>query len=132
MGWRMSWRTLRSLEDKEEAVEEIGREQVIRELTEIVEAKGSDFVYKRPTGRSGCAYFFNGKPSCIVGHWMYRQGVHKIIPHANYLRFSRRLAREFGLILDRDAAEVLKVAQYWQDRGAAWGEALETAIEVSE
>ena len=94
-----------------------------------VAAEHPDYVYERPA--DGCAYEVDGKPSCLVGHAMFRLGMP--------LDLIRRCDSEgpIGHVLDEVCGEfdesgddrgVYRTLLGWtqgaQDSGKPWGEAV--------
>lgn len=120
-------------------------------LLELVEANGSDYVYK-PDERNDDGYMMgmcenvqhddegNLVGSCIVGSAMVLLGVDPLAMASDAVRYAdagELLAtlEDSGLIEFEpkgwDVAhtkELLLTAQVHQDKGAEWGESVETAI----
>ena len=97
-----------------------------------VAAEQPDYVYERPA--DGCAYEVDGKPSCLVGHAMFRLGM----PLDLIRRCDRAGAIEH--VLDEIRGEfdesgddkgVYRTLLGWtqgvQDSGTPWGEAVSEA-----
>lgn len=97
-----------------------------------VAAEHPDYVYEKPA--DGCAYEVDGKPSCLVGHAMFRLGMS--------LDLIRRCdsAGAIGHVLDEfygefdesgDDEGVCRALLGWtqavQDSGKPWGEAVSEA-----
>ena len=110
-------------------------EQEVRSLAE----KNPDFVYNNPDPNRGCLYVYDGKPSCIVGHALANLGVE--------IEFLQHLdtAMDGGLgalealqtyddfeVDDKQAADLVSLAQNFQDSGVPWGQAVEKAEEEAE
>ncbi|MCW2496365.1 hypothetical protein [Jatrophihabitans sp.] len=96
-------------------------------LVRAVEEKGADYVYVNPDGAiaaGGNVSCFNYdpetfEPSCIVGHVLHYMGVdlrtvgrHDTAQHSCYGR------------VEGSARAALYAAQFVQDDGGTWGEAL--------
>ena len=94
-----------------------------------VAAEQPDYVYERPA--DGCAYEVDGKPSCLVGHAMFRLGMP--------LDLIRRCNSEGPIeyVLDEFCGEfeesgddgrayrtLLGLTQGAQDSGKPWGKAV--------
>ena len=100
-----------------------------------VAAEQPDKVYEKPGDT--CAYEFDGKPSCLVGHAMFRLGVpldvirlcdnHGAIEHA-----LDEVPTEFDESGDEERVyrALLGWAQGAQDSGKPWGEAVAEAEEL--
>jgi hypothetical protein len=101
--------------------------------------EGVDYVYELPDLESGvCLYVNEGKPSCIVGHYLINiLGVakHAVRAHegVNASTLAEALHSE-GVMpaMDYWAATFLDVLQREQDSGATWGEAYEYASDHAE
>lgn len=120
-------------------------------VIDIVDAAGDDYVYERipvmprVEGISDvgeCRYEYDGKPSCLVGHVLFRAGA-----PVESLKFLDRVGVDAGqlsdpvyewdgddneeksvaLDVDRDAALMLMRVQGMQDNGDTWGECAEVA-----
>lgn len=85
-----------------------------------------------------CDYVRDGKPSCIVGHVLFRAGVPiEILMVLDPNKFGAGIGAESlnlpgacrGLVFDvtDEAAEFLSVVQRNQDQGKSWGECAEQA-----
>lgn len=116
---------------------------------DVVDAAGDDFVYEKipmyrtpSTLDSGeCRYEQNGKPSCLVGHVLFRAGVEsetlsyldRVGVDAGQLceqvsSWQDRDTRESVLLdMSREAARMLHKVQKMQDDGETWGECAEAA-----
>lgn len=98
-------------------------------IRQVVAEYGTDYIYKadeRHPERYGvdCYYQENGQPSCIVGHVLDRAGV-------EYEPYWDDEGEDALTVLENapeDLAQALQHAQYAQDDGHTWGEAL-TAYE---
>lgn len=110
---------------------EVGRNEVLDLLTEVVAEAGPDFVYKSPG--QYCRYEYKGQPSCLVGRVLNRLGVpvealaglDEDYPAVNDVDFV-----SLGLSLPDDAVIALQAVQEWQDEGNKWGDALPIAANV--
>lgn len=110
-------------------------EQALLMLKGLVLDKGADFRYVKPGDGSTCVNFWDGQPSCIVGHVLDRMGPAMAPIMGND-------ANEWGIRLlhqimsdwenwdwefTSDAVRVLETAQEWQDMGWPWGVAVQMA-----
>lgn len=100
-------------------------DQVKKEIGEIVAAAGEDYIYNPP--ELVCKYFYNGEPSCIVGHWLARHGITEVDYKDNTLIFINA-RRNLDLDIAGDAALFLSKVQFRQDNGDSWGEAYQLAV----
>lgn len=94
-------------------------------LARAVEEKGADYVYPEAEkaqyliiGDPVCSYFYEGKPSCIIGHVLSYLGRTKASEGSN----ASTVLRGFGFTLGELAAA--QSAQGAQDQGGTWGGAL--------
>lgn len=114
-------------------------EDVLDEVTKIVNEQGRDHVYEKPDGSHDCLYFADsGAPSCLVGHWIHALDN---ADFENAVRQAERtspfsaqelidLAIEYNLDIEYESSAIqfLSEAQAMQDRGETWGDALDYAI----
>lgn len=125
---------------------EITAEQAIEALRKVV-AGNEEFVYelKSDADRAdqgvnkndgSCFYEWDGKPSCIVGHVLAELGASiGVLRHLDTrqtagIKASRQALSEQNIFTTSAAIDILHVAQYVQDRGSSWGEALADAEQV--
>ena len=120
----------------------ITQAELVAKLQELVEEKGSDFLYQNPYGiplgdQGGCLYVHHNseegesEPGCIAGHFFHRMGV-PLSALADVEGKSARcvasqVAPEYGIVLDGEAITALARAQRVQDSGRPWGKSLEAA-----
>jgi len=116
-------------------------EQALTAMAEVVAEHGEDYVYSDEyKNKDGdCVYAVHGKPSCLIGHVIY-----KLDPDA----FDDLAAHEAGwgsasagdLIADQyllpgfwdnRTAMVMQEAQALQDREGTWGAAYEVALNAN-
>lgn len=120
-------------------------ETVLTVAREVVAEKGEDYVYPRSEKKSRnpvtsridevCQYAYEGRPSCLVGHVIYR-----LDPDAfssvmeSEAKYGPAAAAELVLegilpedFWDAEAENAMQEAQVAQDKGATWGRALDTA-----
>lgn len=120
---------------------EITRHSAIQGLSALVEEKGEGFVYTQHTGREGtkqCRYVHNGAADCMIGQFLAAQGIplERLAEADKIYAWSGAPASELidslineGLVIASDGAtNVLAAAQFAQDGGMTWGEALREAI----
>lgn len=106
-------------------------------LREIVEERGSDYVYPGQPARSDVpgvlCYYVNadGTPGCIVAQVLHRNGttLQQLAKHEGETPFSEPFVSAFGLTFD--VSNILKAAQGIQDDGYTWGAALAAAEDVA-
>lgn len=116
------------------------------QLISIVRAKADaqpDFVYERPTPRSGgfplnllpsCVYVHEGRPSCLLGRAMWDAGLIDASMenlNTNYSAFVQG-AHDIAPRLEELTADEwfwLECVQSNQDSGTAWGVAVRWADE---
>lgn len=106
-----------------------------RLLDEAVAARGEDYVYEQPIA-DWCVYTYDGKPSCIVGHVLDAAG----IPleelergDAGYWgagRLVENLENKGLLETDYGTRQALIGAQWRQDDGDTWGEAVNSVTRL--
>jgi hypothetical protein len=126
----------------------IKKAQVIRELKEIVAAKGADYVDPGADPDVGtCNYGTPGAPSCIVGHLFDRHNLLgddgiKVGPMNGSVMniITPMLADDVSnydyrqVVVDTftpKALRALQGAQRIQDEGGTWGQALQAAIDAN-
>lgn len=109
-------------------------DQTVNEVREIIARKGEDYIYERVPGVSDsegtqCAYFYNYKPSCLIGHWLSKHGVDS----AGLFEGdeARTVVPALGVEADLKAINFLQALQEEQDFGHPWGLALEKAIALT-
>jgi hypothetical protein len=107
-------------------------DDVLAELREIV--RGSeDYVYPYAEyGIQSCLYFEEGRPSCIVGHWLYKHGR---VPDSDEIEGMNvdEVCNIFEVDVSLRGAALLQAAQALQDLGTPWGAAVDDAVkEVAE
>lgn len=113
-------------------------ERALELLEQVVAEFGEDYIYIKPSV-VGCLYWFDGRPSCLVGQVLHRSGLftdeeiaycdgevgaggggYGDTPASNLsLRFPGRVYSQ--------AAQILGQAQCAQDTGETWGSALRRA-----
>lgn len=99
---------------------------------EKVARENPDFIYD--ASETGCKYVKDSKPSCLVGHALFRLGVPldqlKVYDNTNDFSGSAIGTVLLGDLYERDdpiAVEKCTVAQKEQDSGASWGTAVQRA-----
>lgn len=117
----------------------INHHQAIEALRAEVAQEGPDHVYEKPDG-DDCFYTWGGQPSCLVGRALFRLGVPldelRDWENANARELSNSAMDDDNLTPIRpalttvQAAQVFQVAQFRQDDGLPWGNALEAAEEL--
>lgn len=116
----------------------ITAEQALELLQAQVTKKGDGYVYKAEEraatgGTVHCYYYEEDKtPSCIVGHVFEDLGLEasRILDGYNNATVNSAMAHAFPeLQVSPEAFEVLKTAQFIQDDGKSWGDALIAAKE---
>lgn len=113
-------------------------EQLQEKVREIA-AERPDYVYKGKGGGVGkpgrCVYVRDGQPSCLIGHALWGLG---LIDATLEQRGSGQgfntgdihsLADTLKLDIDSDSLDWLSHAQYRQDVGNTWGDAVQLADE---
>ena len=97
-----------------------------------VAAEQPDYVYDKPDGN--CSYEVGGKPSCLVGHAMFRLGMPlDLIRRCDRAGAIGHVLDEFGGEFDESGDDkgvyrtLLVWAQGGQDSGLPWGEAVSEA-----
>jgi hypothetical protein len=103
-------------------------------LATAVKQRGEYFVYPLvPVGRRTCMYASRGGPRCMVGHALSLAQVSDDALEALHDRGVRELYAEGRLPvrLTLGALAVFDAAQRTQDRGYAWGDALDYASLVA-
>jgi len=100
--------------------------------------KISEIASRNENNVADCVYaeenmFGTFVPVCIVGHWLYAEGLldiedwPKIEDHnADYV--CDLLEKQYGMEIDGQARKFLTLVQGIQDRQTPWGEALDAAI----
>lgn len=120
---------------------EITRDDVRNGLKALVDVAGEDFVYVKKMNNSGspeaCLYVHKGKADCIVGQFLAAQGVPlDRLAEADTFQFGggqpasdliECLVEEGVIKVDGGVLSGLAEAQYVQDAGAPWGDALKRA-----
>jgi hypothetical protein len=101
-------------------------------LAAAVEQKGECFVYVAGQ-RQSCLYTTDGGPQCLVGRALSLADVSDNDLNSLGDRGVRELYRQGSLPvrLTLGALAVLDAAQRGQDRGYAWGDALEYAVDAA-
>lgn len=118
----------------------LNTERVVDLLQEVMTEKGEGYVYPHipnAVGGVGCRYEYQGAPSCLVGHVLYRAGWP--VEVLKFLDESGSSARELWCIdvpegidiVTQKAAEVLELAQTYQDSGDTWGFAVQRAVKLA-
>lgn len=88
-------------------------------LARAVAEKGEDYVYpEEEKDGVGCHYFYEGRPSCIIGHVLSYLGMTEGPEGSGAIFALRRL----GFSPAEEYAAV--AAQESQDAGRTWGDAL--------
>lgn len=120
----------------------ITQAELVAKLRELVEEKGSDFLYQNPNGiplgeQGGCLYVHHNseegesEPGCIAGHFFNRMGVPLDALEQVEGRSARfvaiEVAPQYGVVLDGEAVTALSRAQRVQDSGRPWSQSLEAA-----
>lgn len=125
---------------------ELTPEFVEATLTEIVDEYGYSYVYVPQSGPGGDCSYVHGDdsyeefvPGCLVGHFFHRIGVMDLDDMGNSTRNASADAKELTnyfqkknlvSVSDDRVPDMLYAAQYRQDLGHAWGEALGAAVNV--
>ena len=133
-------------------MEEITARRALELLTDVVDTYGEETRYTRVELHSGygepipkdcllvemgCRYFYNGAPSCLVGHVLHRAGWS--VNALRNLDDGGIAAQDLWYAdlpqgatgLTQGAALALEKAQELQDVGDTWGEALKGAVQVA-
>lgn len=114
----------------------ITKTAALRALKKAVDKKGADHIYERVDLRgvvsAACAYIDpdTRQPSCIVGHVLVDLGVDPdrlALPGINNLAFNQTLLERLSITASPAALVILRQAQYAQDCGEPWGDALAQA-----
>lgn len=103
--------------------EPITRESYRAALQKAVDLKGSEYVYWKPDGASGCQYMEGKNPSCLHAHALFSLG------YTDLSQYERMSIKAIFDELDVEDDELIRAAarsQYEQDNGRTWGQALET------
>lgn len=103
-------------------------------LRDVVHGNES-YVYHSEDHGDRCVYEYDGKPSCVVGHVLYRAGVTvEVLAELDALFYSALLdddpvdmLKEAGLTMTKPARNLLAMMQTRQDHGHSWGSALAVA-----
>ncbi len=106
-------------------------EQYMQALEDVVDERGSDFVYD---SSESCQYVRNGESSCLVGAALFKLGV----PLETLSEWDSRVSEGRSSTFDDIAPEGVSprivraytVAQSRQDCNETYGEALQGAREV--
>lgn len=111
-------------------------DEAIALLKRAVEEKGADYQYLAPPaspekGTNGtCVYFYDGKPSCIVGHVLAYKGMTAEEIGDNNAGSGVYSLSQLGIIeVDEVTREFLVQVQQEQDLGVTWGDSLRAGIE---
>lgn len=96
----------------------LSKSEAQRLVHEIIKGK-EDFVYLPPDAQ--CVYFYEGAPSCLVGHVMAKRGIkpEEVTEHETPDAMSE--------LFTKGAAEYLTAIQAHQDLQIPWGEAVAVA-----
>lgn len=128
-------------------METITARRALELLIDVVDTYGPETVYERTDIHTiwyraaspgsevieGCRYEYEGAPSCLVGHVLYRAGVTVDLLRQLDQEGCPAGALAYGVeSVEVGAALVLDVAQRYQDNGATWGEALDMARDAYE
>ena len=97
--------------------------ETLRDLiARAVAEKGEDYIYPEDEkdGDDGemCRYFYDGRPSCIIGHVLSYLGIDEAVEGAG-----AEVALD-GLGFSYEELRAADEAQTAQDEGCAWGQAL--------
>ena len=114
------------------------KEEAISWLEKAVAERGGDFVSQsRPVGGPAeeirgpyCVYVWENKPDCMIGVALHLAGWRIAELEARNDLDILDLTKFFQDRLSEEAARIFNVAQYSQDTGRAWGQALEDAKEA--
>jgi len=110
-----------------------GLGETLQVLRQVVSDRGHDYVYKEQERQKGvsvrCKYVENDGPSCIVGHVASRLGVPIETLKEWDEGFLQQVPTVGYRVFDESALDVLSQAQFSQDYGSTWGEALRRAEE---
>jgi len=114
-------------------------DNVLRTMEEVVSEYGADYVYRTDSSVQ-CVYVADGEPSCLVGHVLHRLGVPtEALFHLGDRSGVSQDAKGLVHALVREGyaapvpsspfgpIAVLMEAQWRQDTGSTWGEALAAA-----
>lgn len=108
-------------------IEGLSEALVTQAITAVVAEKGADYTYDLyADGNEGtCVYVKDGKPSCLVAQVMVRLGydVETLAAIEGTTPLSGRFREAFPGVTT-PVAEALSAAQWRQDDGYTWGEAL--------
>ena len=108
---------------------EIGVADVLQAMEEVVKIHGESYIYRRPVGVDFCVYVDNGSASCLIAKVLYLLGV----PLDRLAKCERKdigaayRTGWLGVHISEDALEVMTSAQWVQDHGSTWGQALNKA-----
>lgn len=110
----------------------LGYDEAIELLDRAVKEKGADYIYEHradEASEDACLYFYDGKPSCIVGHVLAYKGLTG--EQAELLDFEGTgifyLQGNGYLDVDERTLKTLARAQQDQDHGNSWGVAVQHA-----
>lgn len=108
---------------------ELALSQVRQFAREAVNERGEDFTYSYADdwdGLESCFYFYEGEPSCIVGHVLARAGV-RISECDGVNQGSVDQLVGDWILVDPVTQDYLCILQIAQDSGVPWGECLAEA-----
>jgi hypothetical protein len=120
----------------------IDKDVALGMIVGVIEKFGEDHVYPSEE-LGGCFYVVHDdnnqpQPGCLIGHALWGMGVRPevleemdsigSISNPNVLKTLRREQ----VVIDPEAALILRAAQREQDCGCSWGSALKKAQEVYE
>lgn len=103
----------------------LDKKTTVKLLKQSVKEKGKDYVYEG----NFCAYVAHGKPSCLVGHVLFKAGA-DLRGIKEGMGITELDTERHGVHLTARARAILTVAQVAQDRRYTWGQALAEALEA--
>lgn len=104
----------------------------------IIERKGENFIYSPPADSAGtCQYVSQGKPSCLIGHYLIEKGVPaSAFATINNLEvedlFQGGYLDDYDVTADPEAIHAMGRLQHFQDHTHSWGGAYNAVFDTFE
>lgn len=109
----------------------ITMDEAIFGMMRAVQVEGVDYIDPQAVDASGCMYFIDETPSCIVGRVFAEKGITN--PDAqetfNDCGGIRDVARHYPDLFEDNAVDILFTAQNLQDERETWGVAFNAAAD---